>query len=109
MRGLLVHSPLNPGIDNAGIGEDESHLRAIGPKEQIEVPLDPSLIHRGVGTGTVRVDRIGTGIGDMLLQDPAVIAVGEDAAHPAVAGKMLLASEGEMDLLPLLIKPETST
>src|SRR5882672_5565402 len=108
MRALLVHPPLDPCIHNAGIGEDESHLSAIVPKEQIEVPADPILIHRGVGAGTVRVDRIGTGIGDMLLQDSAVIAVRVDAGHRAVAVKMILASEGEMDLLTIL-KPETST
>jgi hypothetical protein len=63
MPDLLAHSSFDPCIHNAGIGEDESHLLAIAPKEQIEVPGDPILIHRGVGAGTVRVDRIGPEIG----------------------------------------------
>jgi hypothetical protein len=109
LRGLLAHPPQNPCIHNAGIGEDESHLSAIVPKEQIEVRADPILIHRGVGAGTVRVDRIGTGIGEMLLQESAVIAVRVDAGQRAVTVIMLLAGEGEMDLLTILKQPETST
>src|SRR5262245_10244980 len=41
MRGLPVHPPLDPGIHNPGIGQDETHLLAIAPEEQIGVPLDP--------------------------------------------------------------------
>lgn len=62
-RVLPAHSSFDRCIHNAGIGQHETHLLAIAPEEQIGVRDDLILILRGVGAGTVWVDRIGTGIG----------------------------------------------
>ena len=73
MRVLLAHSSFDPCRHHAGIGLDETHLLTVGPEEQIEVSDEPILIRREEGTGTVWVDGIGVGIGD-VLRDSAVIA-----------------------------------
>jgi len=99
MRGLLAHSSFECCIHNAAIGQHEIHLLAIAPEEQIGIHDDPMLIRRGEGPGTVRVDRIGPGIGD-VVRDHTVLAEGVDAAHRAVAVILILASKGDIDRLP---------
>lgn len=63
---LMAHSALDSGIHHAGIGQDETHFLAIASEIQIRVDDGPILIRRGKGAGTVWVDRIGAGIGEVL-------------------------------------------
>src|SRR5207237_174626 len=94
---LLAHPLFYGLIHNTRIGIDETEHCAVARDEQICVPDHPILIRRGEGGGTVRVDRVGSGIG-YVVEDMVLIGGGADAAHRAVAVKLIFASDGEMGL-----------